>query len=156
MTNAATDGERGTAYEERWAVPPAGWLAALVVAGIAAASLHGGAGGWRAVVPYAVLLPGAVVLLLLASRPRVRVTEGVLHVPGARIGLEHLGGVTPLDREGTRQARGPLAVPRAFVATRPWLGSSVRVQVEDPADDTPYWLIGTRRPQRLAACLQQR
>lgn len=145
-----------TRYDERWTVPLSGWLAALVVAGIVAASLHGGAGGWRAIVPYAVLLPGAVLGVLLVSRPRVRLHDGVLHVPGARIGVEHLGGVTPLDREGTRQARGPLALPLAFVATRPWLASSVRVQIEDPEDDTPYWLIGTRRPGRLAACLQQR
>jgi hypothetical protein len=52
--------------------------------------------------------------------------------------------------------RGPLAEPRAFVVTRGWLTRSVRVQIEDPEDDTPYWLIGTRRPRDLAAALTQR
>jgi hypothetical protein len=118
--------------------------------------LHGGAAGWRSVVPYAVLLPVAVGGLVLASRGRVTVADGVLHVPGARIPLDHLGGVTPLNREGTRRVRGPLAEPRAFVVTRGWLNESVRVQVEDPEDDTPYWLIGTRRPAELAAALQRR
>jgi hypothetical protein len=50
--------------------------------------------------------------------------------------------------------RGPLAEPRAYVATKPWLSGSVRVQVEDPEDDTPYWLVGTRDPARLTAALQ--
>ena len=143
-------------YEERLVPPPlvqAGWLA---VAGVVAATLHGGAGGARAVVPYVVVLPLAVLLLLRASRGRIRVADGVLHVPGARIPLDQLGGVTPLDREGTRRVRGPLAEPRAFVVTRPWLSSSVKVQVEDPEDDTPYWLVGTRRPQDLAAALVRR
>ena len=143
-------------YDERLAPPPWVWLAVLSVALVAAAALHSGAPGWRAVVPYAVLLPVAVLGLLLASRGRVTVADGVLHVPGARIPLDHLGGVTPLNREGTRRMRGPLAEPRAFVATRGWLTESVRVQVEDPEDDTPYWLVGTRRPAELAAALQRR
>ena len=144
------------AYDERLVPPPWVWLAVLAVALVSAAALHSGAGGWRAVVPYAVLLPAAVVGLLLASRGRITVADGVLHVPGARIPLDHLGGVTPLNREATRRLRGPLAEPRAFVVTRGWLAESVRVQVEDPDDDTPYWLVGTRRPAELAAALQTR
>jgi hypothetical protein len=146
----------GTAYRERLVPPPWVWLAVLGVAGVAAATIHGGGTGWRSVVPYVVVLPVALGGLLRASRGEVRVADGVLHVPGARIPLDQLGGVTVLDREGTRRVRGPLAEPRAFVATRGWLTSSVRVQVEDPEDDTPYWLVGTRHPQELAAALRPR
>ena len=143
-------------YDERLTAPPLWWAGGLAVALMLAAGVHAGGTGARAVLPY-VLLP-LVVLAVLAytSRGRVQVREGVLHVPGARIPLTHVGGVTPLDREGTRRVRGPLAEPRAYVATRPWLASSVRVQVEDPEDDTPYWLVGTRDPQALAAALQSR
>ena len=144
------------AYDERLVPPPWVWLAVLAVTLVSAAVLHGGAQGWRSVVPYAVLLPVALGGLVLASRGRITVADGVLHVPGARIPLDHLGGVTPLSREGTRRMRGPLAEPRAFVVTRGWLAESVRVQVEDPDDDTPYWLVGTRRPAELAAALQAR
>lgn len=143
-------------YEERWTAPAWVWAAALVLALVSAATLHAGAGGARAVVPYALLVPLAVVAVLRASRGRVRVADGVLHVPGARVRLDQLGGVRVLDREGTRRLRGPLAQPRAFVATRGWLGSSVQVQVEDPQDDTPYWLVGSRRPDLLAAALRHR
>ena len=152
----AVDRQQGVTYEERLAAPPWVWAAVLSVALVSAAALHGGAGGWRAVVPYAVLLPVAVAGLLHASRGQVRIADGVLHVPGARIPLDHLGGVTPLTREGTRRVRGPLAEPRAYVVTRGWLSEAVRVQVEDPEDDTPYWLVGTRRPAELAAALQRR
>ncbi len=151
-----SEGDEHVTYDERLTAPPWVWAAVLSVALVSAAALHGGAPGWRSVVPYAVLLPLAVVGVLAVSRGRVRVADGVLHVPGARIPLDHLGGVTPLTREGTRRVRGPLAEPRAYVVTRGWLAESVRVQVEDPADDTPYWLVGTRRPQELAAALQRR
>lgn len=147
-------GPTGAAYEERLVPPVAVWVAVLVVAGISAATLHSGAGGWRSVVPYAVLLPLAVGGLLASSRGRIRVADGVLHVPGARVPLAVVGGVMPLDREATRRVRGPLAEPRAFVSTRGWLSTSVRVQLEDPEDDTPYWLVGTRHPRELAAALQ--
>jgi hypothetical protein len=147
-------GPTGAAYEERLVPPVAVWVAVLVVAGISAATLHSGAGGWRSVVPYAVLLPLAVGGLVASSRGRIRVADGVLHVPGARVPLAVVGGVMPLDREATRRVRGPLAEPRAFVSTRGWLSTSVRVQLEDPEDDTPYWLVGTRHPRELAAALQ--
>lgn len=141
-------------YDERLTAPILWWLGGLAVSGMLAAGIHSGGSGARAVVPY-VLLPGAVLGVLAAlSRARVRVADGVLQVPGARIALSHVGGVTPLDREATRRVRGPLAEPRAYVATRPWLSRAVRVQVEDPQDDTPYWLVGTRDPVALAAALQ--
>ena len=45
---------------------------------------------------------------------------------------------------------------RAFLYTRPYLKRSVRLPVLDPADRTPYWLVSTRHPQRLAAALSAR
>ncbi len=142
-------------YEERLVAPPLWWLGGLLVAVLVAAGIHSGGSGPRAVVPYVVLPLAVVVVLGLSSRGRVRVAQGVLHVPGARIPLSHVGGTAPLEREQTRRLRGPLADPRAYVATRPWLATAVRVQVEDPEDDTPYWLVGTRHPQALAAALQE-
>ena len=141
-------------YEERLVAPPLWWLGGLAVSVLLAAGIHSGGSGPRAVVPYIVLPLVVLGVLALSSRGRVRVAEGVLHVPGARIPLTHVGGITPLEREQTRRVRGPLAEPRAYVATRPWLPRSVRVQVEDPEDDAPYWLVGTRDPQALAAALQ--
>ena len=141
-------------YEERLIAPPLWWLGGLAVAVLLAAGIHSGGSGARAVVPYVVLPLVVLGVLALSSRGRVRVAEGVLHVPGARIPLTHVGGITPLEREQTRRVRGPLAEPRAYVATRPWLPRSVRVQVEDPEDDAPYWLVGTRDPQALATALQ--
>lgn len=142
-----------TDYEERLVAPPLWWGGMLGLSLLGAAALHGGADGPRAVLPYVLLPVLALTGVALASRGRIRVAEGVLHVPGARIPLAHVGAVTPLDRDATRQVRGPLAEPRAYVLTRAWLPRSVRVLVEDPADDTPYWLVGSRDPQALAAAL---
>lgn len=140
-------------WDERLRVPGWYWPAGLALALLLAAPVHGGVGGVRAWLPYVVAPVVAVVVLQRASRGRVRVADGVLHVPGARVPVAVLGAVRPLDVEQTRRLRGPTADVRAHVATRPWLRRAVQVRIEDPADDTPYWLVGTRRPDELAAVL---
>ncbi|HWG93167.1 MAG TPA: DUF3093 domain-containing protein [Mycobacteriales bacterium] len=142
------------AYVERLTVPGWYWPAGVALAALLAAPVHGGAGGVRAWLPYVVAVVVAVVVLRRASRGEVRVQDGVLHVPGARAPLSVVGGVRVLEAEGTRRLRGPLADVRAHVATRSWLRRSVQVRIDDPADDTPYWLVGTRRPEQLAAVLE--
>ena len=142
-------------WDESLAVPRWAWPAGLALGLLLAAAVHGGYGGARAVVPYIVVPLLVVVVLLRASRGRVRVADGVLHVPGARVPLEVVGAVRALDVEQTRRLRGPVADLRAFVATKPWLSRAVQVRLEDPDDDTPYWLVGTRRPDELAAVLER-
>lgn len=142
-----------TDYEERLVAPPRIWVAGTALSLLGAAFLHGGAGGARAVVPYVVVPVVVLGTLLLRSRGRVRVRDGLLSVPGARIPLDRIGAVTPLSRETTRRLRGPLAEPLAYVATREWLSRAVQVQIVDPEDDVPYWLVGTRHPAALAAAL---
>lgn len=142
------------AYVERLAVPLWAWPAGVALALLLAAPVHGGAGGARAVVPYVVAVLLALAALALSSRGRIEVSDGVLHVPGARVPVDVLGAVQPLDVEQTRRLRGPTADVRAHVAARSWLRRAVQVRIEDPADDTPYWLVTTRHPQELAAALE--
>lgn len=140
-------------WDERLAPPLWLWPAAVLLVLLAA--------GWAAAVAgraLAAAVGGLLALLLLgalvrASRARVRVVDGVLHVPGARVPLTVVGAVRALDAEQTRRLRGPLADLRAYVAVRPWLGRAVQVHLDDPEDDTPYWLVGTRRPEQLAAAI---
>lgn len=145
-------------YDERLVVPLGWWLGGLALATLLAAQIHGGAPGLQAVLPYAIALPAVLALLLLGSRGRIRVADDVLWVPGARIGLHHLdrsaSGIVVLDRRALRQQTGPMADRYAFVASRPWLRSAVRVVLTDPDDDTPYWVVGSRRPGQLAAALR--
>jgi hypothetical protein len=84
---------------------------------------------------------------------RVAVADGRLQAGKARIGLEHVGEVTPLDAEAMRRLAGRDADARAYLLLRPYLKRGVRVEITDPADPAPYWLISSRRPDRLAAAL---
>lgn len=140
-------------YDERLSVPLRWWVQGTMLV----ASL------WLAVV---VALPsaaawtvsGAAMLLLAAlllwfGSARVSVRDGVFRAGRASIPVALLGAITPLDPEATRRTAGVEADARAYLLLRPYLKRAVRVEVADPADPTPYWLVSTRRPDQLAAAL---
>src|SRR5207253_428731 len=108
-------------YTERLTMPLSWCLAVLVVTGLAAAELHGGVPGWQAVVPYVTLPPLAIGWLLATSRFQVQVTDGVLHVHGARAPLAAFGPPEVLAGEDLRLWLGPRAERDAWIAMRPWL-----------------------------------
>lgn len=140
-------------YDERLSVPLRWWVQGTMLV----ASL------WLAVVvalpPTAAWAVTGVAGLALAAglgsfgAARVRVADGVFHAGPAHIEGRYLGAITPLDAEQARRVAGRDADARAFLVLRPYLERAVRVEVVDPADPTPYWLVGTRHPDRLAGAL---
>jgi hypothetical protein len=145
-----------TSYRERLTVAWWLWLPAAAVAGLLAAEVRLGAPGLATWIPYLVLLPLTTVGLWWLGRIRVEVSNGELRVDDAHIPLRYIGEVTPLSAADKRDLLGPYADPEAFVIQRPWITGAVRVDVTDDADPTPYWLISTRHPERLAAALSPR
>ncbi len=133
---------------------PVSWLAgALVFALIAAAELHTAVRGWAQVLPFVLLVPPVLLGAALTARRQVRVEDGVLHVPGARAPLTAFGPPEVVEGPALHRWLGAAGDRDAWVVMRPWLRSAVRLPVVDPTDDTPYWLVGTRRPVALAAAL---
>lgn len=141
-------------YLERLYAPFGWWLAGLSLSVLVAASVHNGADGWRATVPYVVVPLVAVALLLATSRRQVLLQDDVLHVPGARAPVGVFGPAEVLSGRQLAEWRGMRAHRDAFVSVRPWDRKAVRLPVVDAADDTPYWLVGTRRPVDLVVALE--
>ena len=146
---------RDAPHDERLHVPLWWALPALAAVALFGGQLHGGFAGTRGVVSYGVV--GLVVVggLVAASLGRVRVTGGRLEAGTARLPLDVVAAVHPLDRDQTRRALGPEADPSAYVVFRAWVPGAVLVELDDPADPTPYWLVSSRRPAALAAAVEQ-
>lgn len=104
--------------------------------------------------PYVVLLPLTLVILIRVSALRLSVRDGQLQIGEARIAVEHLGEVELVDPNRRRLALGPELDPDAFVRQRSWIKPLLRVEVVDDQDPTPYWVLSTRRPKRLLAALR--
>lgn len=115
-----------------------------------------------ALIEKAPLLPWVITGLLLAllalflrsyGGARLVVDDGWFLAGRARIELEHLGPAEALDADATRHVSGPGADVRAYLLLRPYLKQSVKVEITDPADPAPYWLVSSRHPQALAGAL---
>jgi hypothetical protein len=105
-------------------------------------------------IPVTVFLIGFfVVPLLLAGRVRVRLRDGVLRAGGADLPVMNITSVQPLDRDATRLKLGPEADPACHQVVRGWIGSSVVLRLSNPKP-TPYWVVSTRHPEKLADAIK--
>jgi hypothetical protein len=113
---------------------PAGNVAGFAVAGVATVLL---------------------VTLFLRYGAVVEVDAQMLRAGRARIERHYLGTAEALTGEAARNAFGRDCDPKAYLVLRSYAPGAVRVEVTDPQDPAPYWLIATRNPQRLAAALTE-
>ncbi|MDN5854884.1 MAG: DUF3093 domain-containing protein [Actinomycetia bacterium] len=137
-------------YAEVLRAPLSWWIAALgfaivvwwvfVLAAPMAFAVGAGAVAFAAV---------GIVLWTYASA-RVAVGDGFVSACGARIEVAYCGDAVALNAGRTAAVHGPDADARAYLALRPYIATSVRLDIRDENDPTPYWLISSRHPQRLA------
>ncbi len=140
-------------YDERLGVPLRWWaLATMFLASMLLAFLVA-TPTWVALTGTALLSAAVLGGFWSYGKARVTVRDGVLTAGRARISVEHVGGVEALDADATHRLAGRDADARAYLLLRPYLRRAVRIAIVDPADPTPYWLVSTRRPVRLAAAL---
>jgi hypothetical protein len=143
----------GERYDERLRVPLRWWalatmfLVSVLLAFLVATPL------WLAATSTTLLVVLVLAVFLGYGAARITVADGELRAGRARIELTHVGEVQALDAAATRTLAGREADARAYLLIRPYLRRAVRVDITDPRDPTPYWLLGTRRPARLAAAL---
>jgi hypothetical protein len=148
-------------FDERLRVPLWWWPVVLTfVATTSLALPHGVALRGRAPtlatwLSIAVIVVVGLGLPVLLGTGRVRLAEGVLEAGRARIPVSALGAPTVLTKQQTRRRMGRDADPTAYVFYRWWIPRTVIVPVTDPADPTPYWLVSSRRPDRLASALER-
>ncbi len=101
----------------------------------------------------AIVLYGAVVITLILTTPTVVVTDDTFTAGRARLPRTAVEKAEPFEGRDATAERGTSLDARAWLLLRGWIPGVVRVELNDPDDPTPYWLISTRRPKRLAAAL---
>jgi hypothetical protein len=141
-------------YHERLHAPATWWLAGLITA-IMLGTAFIAQPSWQIVIVVYVGLSGIwAAALLVWGRASVDVRDGLLRAGAATLPLAAVGQVAALDDTQTSAMRGPRADPAAFLLARPYLPRAVYIEVTDPAHGKPYWLVGTRRPDELAAVIE--
>lgn len=138
-------------FRERLWPGPVGWLVAAGLGALVGLVLFPVSLGlaWAAGTAAVVL----ALVVTAALTPRVEVAGGELRAGPAHVPLSLLGHAVPLSGEALRVALGPGLDARAYVCLRGWVHSAVRVELTDPDDPTPYWVVSTRRPAALVDAL---
>lgn len=79
-----------------------------------------------------------------------------LRIGRAWIVKEFIGSTTPLTAAEMALLRGRDIDPRSWMALRFWVSTGVKIEIIDPSDPTPYWLVSTKKATALATALNHK
>jgi len=100
------------------------------------------------------------ILLLLSgffyqfTKLKIEVTSDVIKVGRANIAKTFLGDIEILKDDQMKHLRGPGINPSAFLALRFWVRGGVKINIADPRDPTPYWLVSTKDPEKVIKAIK--
>ena len=94
-----------------------------------------------------------LLLIVQKSALTIAVDESELRAGPAHIELKYIGRATALDSKEMGQLRTRDADPASFLIFRFWRSTGVKVELNDPRDQTAYWLITSKRNTELAEIL---
>lgn len=114
---------------------------------------------WAALGDFPALISLIVVTIALmwifhTTALRIEIDDAELRIGKAHIALEYIGESMDLNEKAIGQARTRDADPNAFLAIRFWVSTGVLFRVKDPRDKTPYWLVSSKKGQKLIEALK--
>lgn len=103
-----------------------------------------------------VVVYAVIVILMITKSPSIDLTQAQLRVGKATISREHLGAASAFSGSHAIDQRGTKLDARAWVMFTGWVDPVVRIDIADPLDPVPYWLVSTRHPEAFVAALRSR
>jgi hypothetical protein len=97
----------------------------------------------------------ALIWVAIAMKSEITFDGEILRIDKANIDKKYLGAVTVLDKSAMRLLRTRDADPAAYLAIKFWEPQGLRIDLNDPRDKTPYWLITSKRGEEIAALLNR-
>jgi hypothetical protein len=97
-----------------------------------------------------------LILLIFAAKRtalQITVTKGWLLVGPAAIERAFIHNFKALESAEFKRVRGVDADPASYLEIRFWVSTAIKIDLRDPKDKTPYWLISTNRANELAKLL---
>lgn len=92
--------------------------------------------------------------LLLLRAPQIRVTKDGLQVGRVSIPRTLIGEPVAIGKAEIFAERGPNLDPAAFKVFQGTVKTAIKIPIVDADDPTPYWLVSTRNPAKLAEVLR--
>jgi hypothetical protein len=95
----------------------------------------------------------AAMAIATAKSIRISVSKSKLEVSPATIDRKHVVVAKIIDKKDVFAERGSRLDSRAYTRFQIGVKNLVRIEISDPRDPTPYWLISTRKPRELVRAL---
>ena len=100
------------------------------------------------------LLTAATILIYFTSTLVIEIDEHELRVGKAHIAKKFCGEIEVLTPAEMSLQRTREADPAAYLAIRFWTAHGVKIEVRDERDQTPYWLVTSKRGVALTQALR--
>jgi len=97
-----------------------------------------------------------IVILMIVKSPTIELTETQLRAGKATIARSELGAVSGFSGSYAIEQRGIKLDARAWMMFTGWVDPVVKIDIKDPLDPVPYWLISSRHPEEFVAALRSR
>jgi hypothetical protein len=140
-------------YRERLYPPIAVFILVIglgSIVGVAYGAAYGSGLGWLTGILLCLVGIGA----LLATSTPIHVDDHVVRAGRARLPLTAITDTQTLDADAMRHARRH-GDPRDYVVLRAWSSRrGVAIDLADPRDPHPRWIVSSRHPERLAAAIR--
>lgn len=86
--------------------------------------------------------------------PELKIDSQYFYAGKAKLPLNLISQIDSLNALETTQLRGVKSDLKAFHAISPLISTSIKIEFDDPTDPHSYWLVSTRKGQRIKNILQ--
>jgi hypothetical protein len=92
----------------------------------------------------------AIIFLGLFAAPTLSLSSKTLSIGNVQIPTQYVKAITVVDPSAQQSEKGPKLNPSAYVRFQVGVNGLLKVELNDPNDPTPYWLISSRNPDLVA------
>ena len=109
--------------------------------------------GVDAAITISLIQLGLLIFTAQQTALEITVTKGWFLVGPAAIERAFIHNFKALEFKEYKRIRGVDADPASYLQIRFWVNTAIKIDLRDPKDKTPYWLISTNRANELAKVL---
>ena len=109
--------------------------------------------GINAAITISLIQIGLLIFTAQRTALEITVTKGWLLVGPAAIERAFIHNFKALEFKEYKRIRGVDADPASYLQIRFWVSTAIKIDLRDPKDKTPYWLISTNRANELVKVL---
>ncbi|MFM1826417.1 MAG: hypothetical protein RLZZ37_1052 [Actinomycetota bacterium] len=101
-----------------------------------------------------VIVSTILCLITYIFSPELKIDSQYFHAGKAKLPLKIITQIETLNALETTQLRGIRSDFKAFHAISPLISTAIKIEFDDPTDPHSYWLVSTRKGQKIKNVLQ--